>query len=211
VITARFTFPDLASALRHAERRISEEMIVAMQTNRGLLFDNQGAYNGHPAWDPLMLRSGQILANRGVLKKSIAPGTGSGQPGPGGIATMADGVVTIGTAVASAALMNYGTTQMPDGVMRPVKAKALMIPIPGGAKATEAAKTLRRGRDENGERTEKAKKIKTKDGRTQHVIFRKWVRIPARPFNTITSADRAEFAAALQAVMDEVMREAANG
>lgn len=177
-----FKFPDLAARLKAARQQIGEEMIVAIQTNRGMLFDAEGAYNGHVAWDPLVLRSGQILKKRGVLSKSIAPVNSGGAAGPGGIARMSDdGLVTVGTAVAYAAMMNWGTTRMPDGIMRPTHAKALRIPVPNGV-------------------------VNKRTGKKENFIFRKWVRIPARRFDTITAEDKAEFAAALQAVVAEVMR-----
>lgn len=187
MITATFTFPDLLEKVRANEKRIGEEVIVAMQTNRGMLFDAEGNYNGHEAWAKPRLREGQALANRGVLKKSLAPGTDSGNAGPGGIATIDGQKVTIGTDVAYAAMMNFGTTRMPDGIMRPVRAKALRIPLPSGKKATAGAKKLRKTSDEG-------------------FIYRKWVRIPERRFDTITQADRDEFDAAFAAAIAEVLR-----
>lgn len=213
MITATFHFPDLAARLKAARLRIGQEMIVAMQTNRGMLFDNEGRYNGHEAWDGLVLRSGQVLARRGTLKQSLAPGGGTGQAGPGGIAKMSDdGLVTIGSSLGYAPLMNWGTTKMPDGIMRPVHAKALRIPVPGGMQASDRAKTLRTGtaRDDagnkygvGGPRTAKIKNADT--GKTEHFIFRKWVKIPARRFDTITPQDQAEFAAALKSVITDVL------
>lgn len=200
MIAAELKFPNLAARLKAATKQIGDEMIVAIQTNRGMLFDAEGAYNGHAAWDPLVLRSGQVLANRGVLKKSIAPGNGNGQAGPGGIAKMSDdGLVTVGTDLAYARLMNFGTTKMPDGIMRPTHAKALRIPIPGGKAATDTAKELRAAKG-----TRQGTNPRT--GKSEAFIFRKWVRIPERRFDTITAQDQAEFAAALGAVVAEVMR-----
>ncbi len=187
MIAAEFTFPDLVTKVRANERRIGEEIIVAMQTNRGMLFDAEGNYNGHEAWAKPMLREGQALAARGVLKKSLAPGTTNGNAGPGGIAQIDGQKYTIGTDVAYAAMMNFGTTKMPDGIMRPVRAKALRIPLPSGKKATKAAKTLRKGSDEG-------------------FIYRKWVRIPERRFDVITQQDREEFDAAFAAAVAEVLR-----
>ncbi len=190
MIAADFTVPDLLAKLHEHEQRIGQEVIVAMQTNRGMLFDAEGAYNGHDKWESLTLRAGQILANRGVLKKSLAPGTPSGEPGAGGVARIAGNVMTIGTNVAYAGLMNWGTTQMPDGVMRPTHAKALRIPIPGGKKATETAKGLRK------------KSNKTKD---PGFMFVKYVKIPARRFDTITEQDQNDFQGAYAAAIAQVL------
>ena len=187
MIDAKFTFPDLAEKLRAHRHRIDAEMIVAMQTNRGMLFDNEGAYNGHAKWDSPMLRSGQAGKQRGTLSKSLAPGTPSGEAGPEGIVRVDGSTYTIGTNVAYAAMFNWGTTKMPDGIMRPVRAKALRIPLPSGKKATPVAKALRKSGS---------------DG----FIFRKWVKIPPRRFDDITDQDAAQFQAAFTAIIAEVMR-----
>ncbi len=192
-------FPNLEAKFAAAQNKIRSELVVAMQFNRGMLFDSEGAYNGHEAWAPLVMRAGQILANRGVLKKSLAPGTMIGQAGDGGYVNMDGDTISMGTDVASASLMNWGTTKLPGGVLRPVRAKALMIPLPNGQKATPAAKELRKSRG--------SKKIKnTRTEKDETVIFRKWVRIPARRFDNVTPQDERDFRDALEAAMKEALK-----
>lgn len=126
MITARFDFPDLGAKLKLAEGQIRGEIAVAMQTNRGMLFSSEGSYNGHSPWAPLLHRAGQILADRGVLKKSLAPAGSPGSAGPGGYVRTDDGgSVVIGTNVAYAKMMNFGTGGLPDGVLRPKNKKFL--------------------------------------------------------------------------------------
>lgn len=197
-IRMELQFPNLAAKFQAAQDKIRSEVVVAMQFNRGMLFDSEGSYNGHTAWAPLVMRAGQILSNRGVLKKSLAPGTSNGTAGEGGYVKNTGDVITIGTDVASASLMNWGTTRMPGGVLRPVRAKALMIPLPAGAKATPAAKTLRKSR---GSKTIKNPRTE----RDERVIFRKWVKIPARRFDNITPQDEREIRDALEAAMKEAL------
>lgn len=188
-------FPNFMEKLRKALPEIQIFLAATMQTNRALMFDKEGAHNGHPKWKPLVFRTGMILSNRGVLRRSIAPVGVSGKPGPGGIVQFNGGEVIIGTQVAYARLMNDGTKNFPGGVMRPVNAKALMIPLPAGKKATSVAKKLRKG----------ATKITTKSGKTQNVIFRKSVKIPARPFDEWNDADQEELSEALLEKIVEVL------
>ena len=191
MIAISMSFPNLAAKLMNARTAIQTEMVVAMQFNRGMLFDSEGAYNGHTPWDPLILRSGQIMAQRGVLKKSIAPMTG--EAGPGGYVRMdSEGTIAMGTNVAYAALMNYGTKRMPGGVLRPVHAKALRIPIPAGKSATVAAKGIRR--------------MLVKKGKDPNFIFVQWVRIPERRFDTISAQDKRDFIAAAKAAIAEALK-----
>lgn len=127
-----FQFPNLGDKLRGREREISLAIAAEMQFNRGQIFDKEGAYNGRPKWAPLKLRSGQILSLTGTLRKSIAPVSADGRPGQDGIVQFSGETVTIGTNLFYARMMNDGTTKMPDGVLRPVRARALRIPLGNG-------------------------------------------------------------------------------
>ncbi len=196
MIEATFKFPDLADKLRLAADKIRQELVVAMQTNRGMLFDAEGAYNGHTPWKGLLLRAGQILASRGVLKKSLAPDSPTGQAGPGGYVKSDPQIVTIGTNVAYASTMNWGTTRMPGGVMRPVNGQALRIPLPEGKRATEMAKELGKG---------KKRSTDAHDGKEKKFIFVKSVKIPARRFDDVTPQDTREFRDALEAALAEAL------
>jgi phage gpG-like protein len=197
VIGMTLSFPDLSAKLQASAAKIRQELVVAMQTNRGMLFDAEGAYNGHEPWKQLLLRAGQILASRGVLKKSLAPGNTSGQAGDGGYVRADQQMVTIGTDVAYASTMNWGTTRMPGGVMRPTNAQALRIPIPEGKRATETAKQIGKGR----KRSEDAR-----TGKDQKFMFVKSVKIPARRFDNMTPQDARDFRDALEAALVEALR-----
>lgn len=173
-----FRFPDLHKRLKKSEQEINLAIAAAVQTNRGLLFDSEGSYNGRPGWAPLKFRRGQILSDRGVLRKSIAPYNAQGRPGPDGVVQFTSDAIIVGTNVLYARLMNDGTTKMPGGKLVPRSAKALKIPLPSGANATPAAKGMRR---------------KATQGKGQErFIFRKSVRIPARPFDDWNDRDQTE-------------------
>jgi phage gpG-like protein len=98
--------------------------------------------------------------------------------------------ITIGTKMAYARMMNDGTTRMPGGVLRPVHAKALKIPLPSGQKATDTAKTLRKGA--------------AKGEKNERFIFRKSVKIPARPFDNWTEEDEVELKVAVENRLKEI-------
>ena len=112
LVATTVVFPDLLGALKDAEPMIEKVLVASVQTNRGMLFANEGSYNGHERWAPLKHRNGQILADTGTLKNSIAPSLPDGNPGPQGyiVATggLQDKAVVVGTRVAYAAIHNYG-------------------------------------------------------------------------------------------------------
>lgn len=190
----KFSFPGWKERILKNWDDIHLFIAAQMQFNRGMLFDNEGLYNGHDKWAELRFRSGQILSHRGTLRKSIAPIGGvvgpnaKGKPGPNGIVRVAGNEVTIGSTLIYARMMNDGTTKMPGGVLRPVKAKALKIPLPEGKQATDLAKELR-----------KSGKTLPIEGRKTpgRFIFRKSVKIPARPYDTWTKEDQDELTEAL--------------
>lgn len=130
MIGMKIEVPDLADLVRKQKHRLYMIAAATIQTNRAMMFDQEGANNGHPRWAPLKFRKGKILSDTGTLRKSIV-GNQSGHAGPDGIVQFSGDKITIGTKLAYAAMMNYGTTQLPGGVLRPVKAKALKIPIGG--------------------------------------------------------------------------------
>lgn len=107
---------------------INRFLAAQIQFNRGMLFDNEGSYNGHPAWEPLKFRDGQILSKSGTLRKSIAPPSADGTAGSEGYVELKPDSITVGTNLYYAAMMNYGTVGLPGGVLKPVNAQALKIP-----------------------------------------------------------------------------------
>lgn len=179
MIKTQFVMPDLEGALDRLMPRIMGTVAAIAQTNRGMLFDAEGAHNGHKKWAPLRMRVGMILSDRGVLRRSIAPNNDGVNPikGPDGIVEIGSREVVIGTRLFYAAMMNDGTTKMPGGVLRPVRTKALKIPLPSGKSATEGAKQLRKGASGKGR---------------DKFIFRKSVKIPARPFDEWNTMDQDE-------------------
>lgn len=126
LVELKLQFPDLAGKLRTRMDEIELFIAAMMQTNRGMLFDSEGSYNGRPGWEPLKMRQGQILKKSGALSRSLQPNGG------GGYIQRSNGEIAIGTTVFYAAMMNWGTTKLPGGVLRPKKAKALKIPQDGG-------------------------------------------------------------------------------
>lgn len=199
MIDIKFKFPDWQAKLKNAEKELNLFIAAQIQFNRGMLFDKEGAYNGRPRWKDLKFRRGQILSKRGDLRKSIAPYNPKGIPGQNGIVQFAGDVITVGTKLMKARLMNDGTAKMPGGVLRPVRAKALMIPLPEGKNATDLAKNLRKTAT-----TIKRKRL-YQETKTQKVIFRKSVRIPARPFDTWNQQDQDELNAALKNKLMQVL------
>lgn len=194
-IELKIKCPNLKKKLEAKIPKLNLFIAAQMQTNRGLLFDAEGARNGNPKWKGLAFRNGMILSKRGVLRKSIAPYQADGKPGVGGIVRVSGETITIGTNLYYAAMMNYGTTKLPGGVLRPKNAKALMIPLPSGKTAQESVKTV------SGK-----KRVEKKDGKgKQNVIFRKSVKIPARPFNNWTEGDEQELTIALRNKVVEVL------
>lgn len=174
MIKIDLTIPNLAEKLREHERDILLVLAAAMQTNRAMMFDQEGAHNGKRRWADLKWRTGAILQKRGTLRKSFGPQNDGIRPGQGpeSVLRTSGDTVTIGTKLLYARLMNDGTTKMPGGVLRPVRAKALKIPAPGGKKG---------------------------------FLFRKSVRIPARPMDEISELDKREWADTLEAYIAEVL------
>ncbi len=142
MLEIEFTFPDWEGRLERKRGELMRFQAAIIQENRGQLFDSEGSFNGHEGWAPLGMRSGQILSDRGRLRKSLM-GQGNGRAGPGGAVDFAGDVISIGTTLGYAKMMNYGTTKLPGGVLRPKRAKALKIPIPSGQNANTNARNLR--------------------------------------------------------------------
>jgi phage gpG-like protein len=124
----KFKFPKLEEKIKKNRTRIEQAIAASMQTNRSLLFDSSGEYNGHKKWDKPKLRSGKPLMKTGTLKKSIGPGNTGEKPkqGPNGIVQYTNGIVKIGTKLKYAAIQNYG------GLVKAKKAGALKIPTEDG-------------------------------------------------------------------------------
>lgn len=227
LVGIQFKFPDWEKKVTRALPEIKLFIAATMQTNRGLLFDAEGAVNGHEHWAPLKFRSGQILSLRGKLRKSMAPTKSDGKPGPDGIVRFSGDVITIGTKLGYARMMNDGTAKLPGGVLKAKNGKALRIPVPQGAKAGPAAKEIQKEAVEVRIAKAVAQLSKMKPSSRSRLtlmhriarlntqaakgegpvkfIFRKSVKIPARPFDTWTKEDQDELETALHAKLVEVL------
>lgn len=197
LLEIEFKFPDWKGQIKKHVKQLNLFSAAQIQTNRGMIFDSEGHHNGRPGWQELAFRNGQVLSRYGTLRKSIAPFNATGRPGDGGFVRFQGETIKVGTTLLYARMMNDGTTKMPGGVLRPVRAKALMIPIPKGEWRSEAGEEVF---EESGRKIKKKK-----DGKTQRldVIFRKSVQIPARPFDDWNEDDQAEFDSAL---LNEIVR-----
>jgi phage gpG-like protein len=142
-VDIEFKFPDWAGKLKRHADALNRLQAAVIQTNRGMIFDSEGSYNGRPAWAPLKFRSGQVLSRRGTLRKSIAPRNSRGVAGQDGIVRFEADAIVVGTRLAYARMMNNGSVGLPGGVLRAKNAKALRIPIPSGEDANDNARDVR--------------------------------------------------------------------
>jgi phage gpG-like protein len=193
LVKIEFTFPDWEKRVRDHKKDINMAIAASLQTNRAMLFDRSGNYNGHQKWPKPVFRKGKPLMDRGTLKKSIAPKNDGKRPGyaAGTIVQVSNDRITIGTSIAYAKPNNEGATIVAK------KAQALMIPIPGGANATRIGKSqdtrrISLTRDDN-----KIQKM--------NVIFRKKVVIPARNFDSLTPQDLKELRTTAERMVRKVM------
>lgn len=181
--------PDFTTKLKAALPEIRLFIAANMQTNRGMLFAKSGKYNGHEGWAKPKFRDGQPLKARGTLAQSIGPRVTNPQRpvrNKGGIVRIAGDVVQIGSSLIYAAMMNWGTTGLPGGVLKPKNKQALAFPLPRGKKATGAAKSALTG---------------SKGG----MMIVKSVKIPARRFDTWTTQDEEEINIALRGKIYQVL------
>lgn len=185
-VDIKFEFPDWAETVTRELPNLRLFIAAQIQTNRGMMFDNEGADNGKPKWAQLKFRKGQILSDTGNLRKSWSPSNPKGTPGTDGIVEFSGDTISVGTKVLYASLMNWGTTQMPGGVLRAKNAKALKIPLPSGMAATKTAKQI--SKSEGG------------------FMFRKSVKIPARRMDLWTEQDDEEISIAVANKLMEIMQ-----
>lgn len=188
----------LLKKAKGAQLEINLFMAAQMQHNRGMLFARSGNYNGHEQWARPLLRDGQPLKDRGTLSQSMGPRSGANAQQPvrtqGSVVKFHGNVVSIGTTLIYAALMNWGTTKMPGGVMKPKNKPVFWIPIPGGKKASETAKSLTKSGGSN---------IVKYMGKT--FLLAKQVRIPARRFDNLTEQDKHELDMMLGKKLSQVL------
>src|ERR1035437_5196666 len=112
LVSINFKFPNMLDHYKKHFNRIAIGIAADIQTNRGLLFDAEGAYSGHKKWkdlaskkNPKFAKNGlqvrQILRKPGALKNSIVPYSRDGSPGAQGYVKiegdMKNSIVKVGT------------------------------------------------------------------------------------------------------------------
>jgi phage gpG-like protein len=135
-----FKFPDLLKAFENSFDRIKIAIASTVQTQVGMRFDNEGSYNGHERWAPLVMRQGQILSLTGTLRKSIAPSAADGRPGSQGFVEASglpdDMLVEVGTKVL------YSSTHNNGAIIRPVNKRSLRYMNPNTGKFIFSKKSV---------------------------------------------------------------------
>jgi phage gpG-like protein len=188
-IKFNWTWKDKYKAFVSNRERTMRFIAAQLQTNRAMIFDAEGAYNGRQRWASLRWRKGQILSLTGArgLRGSIAPRNNGVNPtvGANTILNIGSNSVTIGSSLIYASVHDQGAT------ITAKNAQALKIPLPQGGKGPRG--TMRRAM--------KAESTMI-DGKAH--IFRKSVRIPKRPFTDWTSQDENELTEALTNYMKEL-------
>lgn len=113
----KFEFPDLLGVFERSFDRIATAIASTVQTQMGMRFESEGAYNGHEKWAPLKMRQGQILSLTGTLRHSISPPIANGKAGPQGFINSSglpdDMLVEVGTKVIYASTHNEGAIIVP--------------------------------------------------------------------------------------------------
>lgn len=161
--------PDFTASSLKALMDLPLLIAATVQTQRGMIFDNEGAYNGRPRWEPLKFRQGQILKDKGTLSKSIAPQNNGIKPSraEGTILESAGDMVRVGTKIPYAETHELGATikpKQPGGLLH------FQVPV---YTTTKSGKTKQKG---------------------TRWIHAHQVVIPARPFGNITDQDANELA-----------------
>lgn len=128
-IVIRNQFPDLIKKFDDSYERITTVIAATVQTQVGLRFDAEGAHNGHPKWEPLKMRRGQILSLSGTLRKSISPPGAKGEGGPNGGFVRSHGVVTDMVVEVGTQLI-YASVQDKGAIITPKKKEALRYKNP---------------------------------------------------------------------------------
>jgi phage gpG-like protein len=157
-------FPQFKNVAVQIQSELPGLIAATLQTQRAMIFDSEGSYNGRPGWEPLKHRKGQILSDSGDLRKSMGPMNDGTAPGhaAGSIVQLAMGLVTIGTNIRYAEIHDQGAT------------------IPGHASKT--FHSLKTGRF--------IKHSRKRGIWKQH--YTDAYDIPARPFGNFTSEDISE-------------------
>lgn len=130
-------------------KRLQIAIASDMQTNIGLRFENEGAYNGHAKWKDLKsglnlrrakngLQTRQILRKSGALRNSLAPASADGTAGANGYVHLGGDLgeveVRVGTSLKYARIHNEGGVishpGTANGFGRGIKIKPHSIQMP---------------------------------------------------------------------------------
>lgn len=149
LVEIEFKMPNYMERFKSQFNRLMIAIASDVQTNRGLLFDAEGAYSAHDKWRDLKtgenkkfgkngLQMRQILRRSGALKNSIAPMSQDGKSGPGGYVNFSgdvkNAVVAVGTNLKYARIHDQGgIIQHPgtkNGFGRGIKIKPHRINMP---------------------------------------------------------------------------------
>lgn len=241
LVGLEFRFPDLGAKF---SARYDEIMLFAaavIQTNRALMFDDSNA--GRTPWPKPKLRDGQPLTISKTLRNSFAPHNGGDRPvlGPDGIVEITADVITIGTKIAYARVLNDGA------VILPKRFPVLWIPLPDGSPKSANApskltKSLIKGHKVDKRTTKEIAKLKKRYEKTKseallheiehlkgekrqpsdgapivqgkngkYYLLAKKATIPARPMDEWVPADQQELEEALTNKIEQVFMEIMNG
>ena len=171
-VSVNIQLPDFDKKQMWMLRAVPLLIAASLQTQRGLIFQNEGQWNGREKWAPLKFRDGKILRDKGDLSKSIAPRHDDNKPGrsAGTILEAKGDIVSVGTDIAYAIIheegkVYHGTPEMP-----------LAFPAPLYKISSKTGKQRKSG---------------------QYWIFCQKITIPARPFGNVTQMDADEIAQTL--------------
>ena len=173
--------PDFDAASLTSLKDLPALIAATVQTQRRMIFENEGQYNGRPRWEPLKFRQGQILKDTGTLSKSIGPKNDGKRPAKanGSIVEMQPDMVTVGTDIAYAIVHEEGR------IIRPKN--------PGGLLHFQVPEYVR---------SNKTGKLRQKGTRWIHAHQ---VTIPARPFGNITQQDADELAETISNYYESIL------
>jgi phage gpG-like protein len=160
----------LFERIKGNEKKALMDFIAAnLQTNRAMIFDHEGAYNGRTKWKGLVFRKGMILSKSGDLRRSIAPRNNGVVP-----VKSANTILEFsGSKISIGSKLKYANLQDKGGKVEAKNAKALKIPVG----MTKVPGRVRIG--------------------GKWYIFRKRVNIPSRPFTDWTPQDDTEIKRAI--------------
>lgn len=123
LVSIDFKMPKYLEMFQAQLPRLQLAIASDIQTNIGLRFDAEGAYNGHAKWADLAtglnkkvakngLKVRNILRKSGALKNSIAPQGANGTAGPGGSVKFSGdlqtSIVSVGTSLIYARIHDQG-------------------------------------------------------------------------------------------------------